>query len=310
MTVGVLGSGFGLYGYVPALIELGEHVVLPLRYRGELCARQDVCRLEHQIEWAADDATVIARSSSLVIVRRPVDQAEIVFRALNEKMADSFLLEKPLAPTPLEAEALLRRLKAEEKRVRIGYTFRFASWASDLKRSVSEGSHGELRIVWLFRAHHYANQIETWKRRPSQGGGALRFFGIHLIALLSELGYSKVLHSRTHGRGDDDAVDWSAGFSGTGLPPCFVLVDTDRSEPTFDISRDSRTGSFALHLRDPFDSVPVNGMFDRRVELLTHLCRSLLYDPDSCPLYYASSIQLWRDVEICTEHEPQHVLKR
>ena len=48
--------------------------------------------------------------------------------------------------------------------------------------------HLELEISWNFHAHHYKNEINTWKRNPLQGGGAFKFYGTHLVYLLANIG--------------------------------------------------------------------------------------------------------------------------
>jgi len=40
------------------------------------------------------------------------------------------------------------------------------------------------------KADHFKNNKDNWKRDHKQGGGPLRFYGIHLIAVLAELGYT------------------------------------------------------------------------------------------------------------------------
>lgn len=294
MTTGILGSGFGLYGYLPALLGLGETVVLPARYRATLLARDDLRHLDGRTEWVAGEAEVLARADALIVSRRPADQMEAVRRALAVPTVTRLLLEKPLAPEPVAAAAMLEALAKAGRSVRIGFTFRAAPWAARVTEWVAGASpDATLDFDWGFHAHHYATGLDTWKRRVGEGGGALRFYGIQLIGLLAEWGYDDALESRVAGEGPDDAARWTATFTGPGLPRCRVLVDSRAGEPRFAAT----APGLALHLRDPFEEAPTEPGQDRRVALLAKLCRSLLRDVSGTPDWYARSVVLWQAAE-------------
>ena len=55
-TVGIVGSGFGLYGYLPALVEVGKmNVILPGRYKDKFLARSELKIYADYIHWVSDD---------------------------------------------------------------------------------------------------------------------------------------------------------------------------------------------------------------------------------------------------------------
>ena len=63
MRVAILGSGFGLYGYLPAIaVGCRQHVVLPERYRERMRLRADVGDLTDSVEWAASDDAMLELS--------------------------------------------------------------------------------------------------------------------------------------------------------------------------------------------------------------------------------------------------------
>ncbi len=296
MTVGILGSGFGLYGYLPALARMGERVVMPERYREKLRDRPDVCDLDGHIDWAADDEAVLKRCATLVVSRRPADQVRDVGQALARGTVKRFLLEKPLGPDPAAATSLFDALEKRGRMVRLGFIFAYAPWAQDLRGWIAGADDGMLDIVWRFRAHHHAANHETWKRHHGQGGGVLRFYGIHLIALLAELGYTEVTESRIEATASGEAETWNAQFICAGRPSCRVEVDSNADVPVFRVSGTHRHSPLITALADPFDRAAVQGGFDRRVEALTALCRSLLAD-EPPPPWYRASLALWAAAE-------------
>jgi predicted dehydrogenase len=299
----VLGSGFGLYGYVPALISgCDQQVYLPERYRISLRERIDVRHLEDMIQWRSDDAAILKEVDAVVISRRPRDQEQLIRRCAGIPNIRALVLEKPLGMTPSSALAALDALEASGKSFRIAYVFRYLPWATQLKQALDRHEiSGPVKIVWRFRAHHYAHALENWKRTVSEGGGALRFFGIQLIGLLAEIGYRDVANAQLASSGRDECEAWSAEFSGEGLPRCRVDVETNSGERQFSIEADeSKTGSARMvDLEEPFQQCAGIGNFDRRVAVLTELCRELIDGRGTSYGWYRESVALW---DRCDHH--------
>ena len=192
MRFAILGSGFGLYGYLPALIDLGHSVVLPRRYRDIFYARRELLGFAERIEWQPDETAALSRAAGVVIALRPEDQREQVLRSLTFPGIGRLLLEKPLAPTPREAMELHRTLIQSGRVFRVGYTFCDLPWMPLIRDSASVNPDAELSISWRFLAHHFQHALFNWKRSSSTGGGAIRFYGIQLIAMLAQSGYRLV----------------------------------------------------------------------------------------------------------------------
>ena len=122
-----------------------------------------------------------------------MNQKLIIKKCLEVKTIESIFLEKPLAPSPLESAKVLNFLNASEIDYAINYTFIYIGLLQ--KQFLSEALQGVFNLKWDFMAHHYINNVDTWKRKHELGGGALRFYGIHIIALLAYLGYKNVIES-------------------------------------------------------------------------------------------------------------------
>ena len=249
MKFAVLGSGFGLYGYVPALISgCDQQVYLPERYRISLRERTDVRHFEDLIRWRSDDAAILKEVDAVVISRRPRDQEQLICRCVEIPNIRALVLEKPLGMTPNSALEALDTLEASGKTYRIAYVFRYLPWAAQLKQALDRHEiHGPVKIVWRFKAHHYAHALENWKRTVSEGGGALRFFGIQLIGFLAEVGYRDVANAQIVSRGRDECEAWSAEFSGEGLPRCQVDVETNSAQRQFSIETDEFRGQLCAN---------------------------------------------------------------
>jgi predicted dehydrogenase len=298
MKVGILGSGFGLYGYLPAILACGgESIFLPERYRATLCNREDVGHLTGRVHWCADEQELLGSVEAVIIAKRPADQVTLVAACCARENIERVLLEKPIAPNPQAADTLLEDLLRAGKRVRIAYTFRYTGWGQHLLRARHAGElDGPVRLAWHFRAHHRKTGAPTWKRQVSEGGGALRFFGIHLIALLSELGYTDLLTSTVRSEYADEADLWQAVFTGTGLPAFEIDLDANASPAAFRVCYAGK----AISLSDPFEAEASGGKFDRRVTGLAELCSSFLQDEPASLSWYRASLRLWSRAEEAT----------
>jgi predicted dehydrogenase len=304
----ILGGGFGLYGYLPALLNgCGETVLLPQRYRQRLIQRDDIRALQDEVQWADDEQQALDRATAVVISKRPQDQVMWVEQCLQRQDLVDFILEKPLAPTPGKAMALMDTLEHAGKNFRIAYIFRYTGWGQALIHLMkSLSGEQELSIDWHFQAHHYVHDLNNWKRFTSQGGGAMRFYGIHLIALLAELGYSTAIQSSLTGSNADEAQSWHATLSGQGLPKCSLSVQSNSSANRFAVRLLKPGISPLAELKDPFaDALPNPNLtnFDSRFSLLTQVCQSLKEDKTRYYPWYRRTLELWAEIERQSVHE-------
>lgn len=304
-SVGVLGSGFGLYGYLPALVEAGyQQILMPSRYREKFSLRPELQTYAEYVRWVSEDSLIFLGVDTLVLALPPLQQLELLGKLLNVDSIKCFLLEKPLAQSPYASRKLLDSLHFSGKKFRIDYNFRLTSWGKDLRRILSDSNIKEsftrVSISWSFLAPHYRDKKLVWKRFDHMGGGALRFYGVHLVALLSEIGYTEVLVSEKFYSSGDELAKWTATFSGKNLPKCDVTVDTKALIHEFSVALSGGTEKKSLFLGlDPFDC---NDNFqtltgrDKRVPYLADFCREIT-QPDEGFKWYKSAIELWQLIE-------------
>lgn len=294
MKVLILGGGFGLYGYLPALSELeGVSIILPSRYKERLKQRDDINSFYNMIEWIDNGENLLELCEGLIIAVPPTQQFLWVKRCLYYKNITHLLLEKPLASTPSLALDLMRELECSGKKFRIAYNFRHTCWGESTLRHAK----GIKSITWNFQAHHYKQNIQTWKRRYSEGGGALRFYGIHLIALLSELGYTDVCYSKIEAKEQHEAEIWSAGVTRADhLSPCVINIATNSKETVFQLSDNN---GHIISLLDPFQTkLPSEATsMDQRIPYLTKILHDLFYGEKYYYDWYGTTNLLWHTIE-------------
>ena len=308
--IAILGSGFGLYGYLPALVKgCGQRVVLSERHREPFTRRPELTRFADHIVWERDEASALDRADGVVLALQPSQQAEWIPRCVERPNLKRILVEKPLAISPEAAGGLLEDLVRSGKVIRIGYTFRYTGWAERMATALKQNRGSKrLLIQWSFLAHHFRHDLSNWKRFNKSGGGAIRFYGIQLVALLAEMGYQTVVSSRGFVNSPDVIDKWTASFSGPELPECDVALDTRSATEKFsaELLFTRNPGAMFAELGDPFDSstgAEWSEGFDRRVPALCRLCRSLWEQTNDEEWWYRKTVDLWRSVEERTSFE-------
>jgi len=302
-VIAVYGSGFGLYGYVPALLESGiERIALLDRYSEKFYARSELSRYAKRVDWQTSNSLILERADGAVVSLSPYQQPGVVYACLKRSNIRYLLLEKPMAPTPQESMVLLNALIESNKCFRIGYNFRFTSWAERIVSLLKTWrGKGEVSIFWSFHAHHFRNNIDSWKRYDSLGGGAIRFYGIHLIALMSELGYTNVDSSFAY-RVNGQTYKWIAVFSKISFPNIRISLDTKSDTSVFSVKSHNADGEICslAELEDPFScdlARESNEEGDRRIPILKKVCMSLFSPSSSENSWYKATINLWEAAE-------------
>lgn len=291
----IIGSGFGLYGYLPALAnQLGMKVVLPLSYKEKVLARPELFKTLNHIEWVKDQNTALNIANGLVVATTPKIQSESIKHYLAFSNIQRILIEKPIAITPQQSVQLLAQLDESKKKYAIGYTFLYLSWQKSLLWPTELGPTIELN--WSFMAHHFQHDVHNWKRFHSEGGGVLRFYGIHLLAMLVLRGYNSVKSSSLKGLNKNEPEQWTATFSGHNLPDCLVKVDCRSMAQHFQIGQ-SGHDNLILTLANPFALDNLNNGDDSRVSSIASGIKALDDDTLDLSFIYKQTNLLWSLVE-------------
>jgi predicted dehydrogenase len=291
----IVGAGFGLYGYLPAVVRgLGERVLLPRSLEPRIKARPDLAGIDSSITWV-DSVEIALESAEGVIIATPPDaQVALAERCAALSNIRRIVLEKPVATTPRGASKLLATLDAAGKRYRVGYTLPYTVWHADLRWPTARGNSAKVCLQWTFAAHHFVHDLQTWKRRHEEGGGALRFFGIHVIALLACHGYDVVSSSVIEGTCAAEPERWRAVFQGRRLPTCEVIVDSRSAQRAFSIRQDKFP---FVALAEPFGAEHALASLDPRVGVLARLLATFDADDGYFQNLYRRVNALWHEAE-------------
>ncbi len=253
MKIGILGSGYGLYGYAVAAHQNGMEIVVKEEYREKISSRLDLNGMIDEITFVENDSQVIEFSESLVMALPPKSQFD--YLANSNLRGKRIFLEKPLAPTLSERALILERLMAQKIHFSIGYLFMLTEWGKQLSLDNSTGEVRELRIEW-----DIPKPKSSWKMSLESGGGIINYYVIHFLKLIVDLNYDalemKCILEENYCRLFSDNYD-------------LKVTLTEDSIQNFDVSwftvREARTFQFAT----PFGPQNIQGFKDIRVKYLS-----------------------------------------
>ena len=277
--VTIFGSGYGLYGYIPVLIDgLEKKVCLPKKYKKKIKSRSEPwfvkknLLLEKKILWTNNVNESIKISNQVIVSVNPSQQFDIVKRCVELGFKGHFFLEKPLAESPKKASQLLEYLSKLNLEYSINYSF---CYIKRLKKFFSnKKNRKDLFLNWEFMAHHFANNLSNWKRLNKKGGGVLRFYGIHVISFLVEAGYSTIINSVLIGKKKEEPSRWEAIFANYNGENCHIVVDSCSKNNVFFIREID--GKNFLTSSDPFNlDQSQSDILDRRYTSLFKYLKDL-----------------------------------
>ncbi|MDP3973598.1 MAG: Gfo/Idh/MocA family oxidoreductase [Candidatus Daviesbacteria bacterium] len=232
VKVGIIGSGFGLYGLLPAFNSIKKCQVIAIcaNDKGRLKKYQsEVGNKKIYKDWQL--MLNNEKLDALAIAVTPNAQYRIAKKAIKKGL--HIFAEKPLAATLLQARQLYKL--AEKKKIIHAIDFIFPEieeW-KEVKKIINNGQLGTLKkieLTWLFLSYDIKNKITSWKSNAREGGGALSFYFSHslyyleyfagkIIKINSDIFYSK----KSLNRGDvgaDLTLKFEHGITGQAQLSC------------------------------------------------------------------------------------------
>ncbi len=186
VKVGIIGSGFGLYGLLPAFNSThgckvvaicGKHTPRFINY----CKRIDLTNT--YTDWREmlnkEDLDAVA------IAVIPSAQYNIAKTAIKRGL--HVFAEKPLATTYQEARELLDLAKRKKIINAVDFIFpEIEEWqkAKEIINKKTLGKLKQINLNWDFQSYDIKNKVSSWKTDAVEGGGALSYYFSHSLYYL------------------------------------------------------------------------------------------------------------------------------
>jgi len=230
------GNGFALDVYLPALINLGIKNIFIKQTDISYQIKKNILEKykEYIIDYNEEDYKNTLFDYTVFAVS-PAKQYTLLLNNSLIQNTNTLILEKPLASSPNKAIEILTKLENLKINYLINYSFRYAFWFQKLSSKIYKlPKDVELFFTWKFRARHFRHNRVTWKKNHSEGGGAIRFYGIHLIAILSDMGYLNIEESNICLDLYDNLSSFSCSLESTNnLPKCKISINSKSFENEF-----------------------------------------------------------------------------
>lgn len=268
----IIGSGFGLYGYLPAILNSGfDTVLLEEKYKNIFKKRADLKEYIGNIKWVQTRDEVIQLCDHLVLATKPSSQFDIISSLDSFHNIKRINLEKPIANNFDDSFFLINKIKSAKIPYDVNYSFLYLDWFNKIRNIVQCSRDFDISIKWHFKAHHIENnQHKLWKNQINQGGGIINFYGIHFIALVAQLGCFLPQSSITSQTCEKYTSKWIAVFSKSG-GYLKVLIDCNSTKNSFSIQRKDEV---IFEKATPFGSIQIEGKKDVRVFCLQKFLNS------------------------------------
>lgn len=186
IKIGIIGSGFGLYGLLPAFNSIKNCRVTCIC--GEKTERLiKYCKSINLDNIYTDWREMLDREDldAIAVAVPPGDQYEIAKVAIKKNL--NIFAEKPLAVNYKQAKELYNSVKKKRIINMIDYTFpEIDEWRA-VKKIIDKKVYGKLMHVsvnWNFQSYDIRNKISGWKTDIKEGGGALSFYFSHSLYYL------------------------------------------------------------------------------------------------------------------------------
>lgn len=215
IRVAIIGSGFGLYGLLPAFLATkGCEVVAICGNQSprllSYCQQEGINRL--YTSW--QDMLAMEEFDAVAIAVPPDAQYEIAKAAIKKRL--HIFAEKPLTATKAQAVKLAALAEKAEITTAVDFIFPEIEEWKIVKKIISTRRYGKLLHLdasWDFLSYDLKNKITTWKTDEQKGGGALAFFGSHVLHNIRffagdyTLSKSHIVHSKESINGGDVGFD-------------------------------------------------------------------------------------------------------
>lgn len=189
LRIAIVGSGFGLYGQLPAFNSITNCEVVAI------CGKKTERLINYcksvGLKKIYTDWQEMLRKEKLDVIAiavSPFLQYKIAKKAIGKGI--NVFAEKPLTVNVKQAKELLELAKKNKIVHAIDFIFPEIDLWQKVKQLINDKALGKLKYIsvnWDFLGFDIKNKIYSWKTAVKEGGGALSFYFSHTLYYLEYL---------------------------------------------------------------------------------------------------------------------------
>ena len=135
MNTLILGSGFGLYGYLPSVVFFSKKIFLDKKYKKKIQKRNILSKFKKKIFWYDTIEKILKDVDYLIIAKNPLSQFILLKKILKlKKKFKHVFLEKPIHINPKKSLNLINFLNKYNIKFSVGFIFEYLNWFIYLKK--------------------------------------------------------------------------------------------------------------------------------------------------------------------------------
>ena len=181
MNIALVGSNFGIKGYLPAIKKI-KNVKLKI-----ICSRNikklknyDLKNIIHVTDWKK----IFKDNIRIVILAVPPKLQEKII-TYNLKYKKRVIFEKPISSSYFRSKKLVERIKKKKIKAEVNLTYLNHDLFKKLKYIIDKQILGptiDFKINWNFISHDLNKKIKSWKTNEKLGGGIKNIFLTHVFS--------------------------------------------------------------------------------------------------------------------------------
>jgi len=177
--IGIIGGGFGLYGWLPAVCQYypDKTILIEQRHRSKFNRRPELQKYVDRIRWFSSTEQIIYLSETLILAIPPDQTYDYLDFIVSHSKVTNLIIEKPICETPEKSEEFINEVEKAGIKICSSYLFIYTDWFKNLN------PNNQYTITWI---KSNDNPKDSWKHKEELGGGQM-FYNIHLLALKSYL---------------------------------------------------------------------------------------------------------------------------
>lgn len=183
----IIGSGFGIYGYLPAVYKNSKKIFLNIKYKKKIEKRGELIRYLKRVVWYFDIKDINNKIDYVIIAQNPKQQFLIAKKILLFLKPKHLFLEKPISYNPNKSLNFVEFLQKKKIKFSVGYLFTYLNWYRYIEKNLTYNQKFE--ITWGIKFNKKNN---LWKSNHKEGGGLVRFYSIHFFRLFHNLNLTKI----------------------------------------------------------------------------------------------------------------------
>ena len=193
-----------------------------------------------------------------------------------------------MCSNPKKSLEVIYKLKKGKFNFKIGYLFFYTAFYKKFIKTYKQNIY----INWEFMSYDLKKNKKSWKFDLSKGGGPLRFYGIHLIAILSKRYKNFANIKSVIIFKKNTPIRWECNILTSSKKKIEININTFSNKNKFTILSDNK---ILYSSSSPFSNYQKNKKKDYRIKYIDYMISDLR--KKNYYKIYKDSLILWKKIE-------------